>query len=102
MCQFLILDNLSESACIPLESILHPRMSSTGVKGSNFFLLIYGFSTCIHSLCSCIVFMPMEISSNQTCTSSPIQSQNTHIRTCWNVEGALQSPCCITFDSKAL
>src|SRR6266850_4305526 len=102
MCQFLILDNLSELACIPLESILHPRMSSTGVKGSNFFLLIYSFSTCIHSLCSCIVFMPMEISSNQTCTSSPIQSQNTHIRTCWNVEGALQSPCCITFDSKVL
>src|SRR5260370_26460647 len=86
--QFLILDNLSTSVWIPFESTLQPNISSTGAYGSNFFRLMYNFSILRHSytqinwsLCSCMVSVPMNISSNQTCMSSPIRSWNTHIRT---------------------
>src|SRR5258707_15724040 len=81
-------------------------MSKTGAKGSNFFLLMYSFlslrrvytqSRC--SLCCFTVFVPVNMSSNHAWTSMLIQSWRTQVSTHWNVEGALQSPCCITLDS---
>src|SRR5258708_12383877 len=43
--QSLSLANLSESAWTPWASTLQPSMSKTGANGSNFFLLMYNFSS---------------------------------------------------------
>src|SRR5882762_2786288 len=53
---------------------------------------------CRCSLCSHIVFEKINISSRYTCTKSLRWSRNIQVMGCWNVAGALQSPCCMTWD----
>ena len=48
------------------------------------------------SICSQILWEYMNISSRYMCMNIPRKSRNIAVINCWNVEGALQSPICIT------
>src|SRR6266705_3239713 len=40
----------------------------------------------------------VKMSSNQTCSLQPTSPLSSQVNALWNVQGALQSPCCIVFE----
>src|SRR5882762_2905327 len=96
---------LSVSAWRPWSSIRCPRQSMSDEYRSNLDQLIYSRcflkienTICRCSSCSRIVSEKMNISSRYTRTKSPRWSRNIQVMRRWNVAGALQSPCCMTWD----
>src|SRR5882762_6692575 len=96
---------LSVSAWRPWSSIRCPRQSMSNEYRSSLDWLIYSRcflrianTVCRCSSCSRIVSEKMNISSRYTHMKSLRWSWNIHVMRRWNVAGALQSPCCMTWD----